>query len=592
MNKYNRSVENKLINKGGKNAVYRLVDQKTGKSNSLSSLISSDHRLCTSDKEKSDLLAEVFSKVYSTDNGKLPPFNCATKHCDSHVLFDRVSIENALNSWPQSFSVTPDGIPFKFIKEVVGQISEPLEFLFTLSMIRCEVPKRWKHSLVTPIPKKAPFTDPNNYRPISITSIFARLFEKILKKHMTGHLDRNKIISEHQHGFRKGKSVETQMLECVNDWTNTTDKDRFTDVVYFDFSKAFDRVSHPKLLYKLRALGFHNQTVNWLEKFLLQRTFQVKVKDSLSDVFKITSGVPQGGAISPLLFSVYTCEVPSILVKPGLVSCKVFADDTKIYQDFCVDDSKVHLQESIDSMYSWSVQWELPLSVEKTKVLHIGNKNPKNVYTVNGTVMGGCDTVRDLGFTVTSSLTFADHCKRIVAAAKRRTYNMFKTLKLKNKFTWIKVYKTYIRPIVESGCTVFNSERMCVKAIESVQNDFTRKLFMRLGGYTYCKIPSAEFRNKKLGLQSLEKRRNVFDLIMVHKIVHGNSGVETAKFYTFENSRTRGTRLKLRFTAPKFKTRAQFFTVRAGSKYLKITKNKSVPVSVKCMKKYLFETLN
>ena len=79
---------------------------------------------------------------------------------------------------------------------------------------------------------------------------------------------------------------------------------------------------------------------------------------------------------------------------------------------------------------------------------------------------------------------------------------------------------------------------------------------------------------------------------MAHKIVNGNSGVETAKFYTFENSRTRGTRLKLRFTAPKFKTRAQFFTVRAGSKYLKITKNKSVPVSVKCMKKYLFETLN
>ena len=250
-------------------------------------------------------------------------------------------------------------------------------------------------------------------------------------------------------------------------------------------------------------------------------------------MFTITSGVPQGGALSPLLFSAYTCEVPSLLLKPGLVSCKVFADDTKIYQNFSENESREHLQESIDTMYSWSVQWELPLSVEKTKVLHIGSRNPKNVYTVNGTMIGGCETVRDLGFTITSSLTFADHCKRIVAAAKRRTFNMFKCLKLKNNLTWIKVYKTYIRPLVESGCTVFNSERMYVRAIESVQNDFTRKLFMRQGGYSYCKIPSAEFRNRKLGLHSLEKRRKVFDLIMVHKIVNEQSGLTALNFYKF-----------------------------------------------------------
>ncbi|KAK6034583.1 hypothetical protein COOONC_27921 [Cooperia oncophora] len=120
---------------------------------------------------------------------------------------------------PPLLLITPDFIPFKFIKMVLNHLLYPLEHLFNLSYLRAEVPDRWKHSLVTPVPKKAPYNRCENYRPISITSIFARAFEKILKRRLIAHLDEHNIISGSQHGFHKGRSVEAALLTSLNDWT-------------------------------------------------------------------------------------------------------------------------------------------------------------------------------------------------------------------------------------------------------------------------------------------------------------------------------------------------------------------------------------
>ena len=143
--------------------------------------------------------------------------------------------------------------------------------------------------------------------------------------------------------------------------------------------------------------------------------------------------------------------------------------------------------------------------------------------------------------------------------------------------------------MVDLGTTVFNSDRGFVKKIESVQNNFTRKLFFRLGGYKYCTIPSSSFRNRKLKLISLESRRNTTDLVMIHKIVTGQCGLNAIDFFTFNRSRTRGTKEKISFPIPKTSHRAQFFTIRAGSKYLKHSKNKTIPSSLAAAKKYFSE---
>lgn len=128
-----------------------------------------------------------------------------------------------------------------------------------------------------PLLKKEPSSCIDNYRPVSITSYFCRLFEKVLKAHIFEHLDKNSIIPPNQHGFMKGKSTESNLLECINDWTEYLEEKKPCDIVYCDFSKAFDRVEHGKLLLKLSSLGLHPVLIRWLTVFLNDRTFQTAV---------------------------------------------------------------------------------------------------------------------------------------------------------------------------------------------------------------------------------------------------------------------------------------------------------------------------
>ncbi|EYC39859.1 hypothetical protein Y032_0638g971 [Ancylostoma ceylanicum] len=235
-----------------------------------------------------------------------------------------------LSKWPKSTSLSADYIPLLFIKNVVHLIAYPLEHIFNLSYMRSEVPERWKRSFITPIPKKPPLSNPNNYRPVSITSIFARLFEKIMKRHIVEHLTEQQIIPKSQHGFWKGKSIETALLESTNDWTQALDEHNSVHVVYFDFSKAFDKIPIQKLLHKLYRVGVQPRTVEWIRGFLKNRTYQVRIDDCFSTVYGTSSGVPQGGVLSPLLFLVYTCDLPDSVSKFG-VTCKMYADDMKVY---------------------------------------------------------------------------------------------------------------------------------------------------------------------------------------------------------------------------------------------------------------------
>ena len=137
-----------------------------------------------------------------------------------------------------------------------------------------------------------------------ITSVFARTFEKLLKKHLIRHLDENQVVSKCQHGFWKGRSTETALLTAMNDWTAAVDTKEEVHVVYFDFTKAFDKVTTGRLVNKLKHVGVHPRAVRWIENFLDGRSYKVRIGETFSSVRQITSGVPQGGVLSPLLFLV------------------------------------------------------------------------------------------------------------------------------------------------------------------------------------------------------------------------------------------------------------------------------------------------
>ncbi|XGW28640.1 hypothetical protein V3C99_008428 [Haemonchus contortus] len=435
--RFNCSIEKKILSSNNKAALYRYVNNRIKRKEGIGFLRSFDGSILTSDRDRAELLAGVFETVYQDSDPGEPP-SCEgmsfPKMADS-VWFDRHEIYSLLSRWPTCSSNTPDGIPFKFIKLTSACISSPLEYLFNLIFFRAEVPKRWRHAFVTPLKKKSPAYDPSNYRPISITSLFCRIFEKIIKKKIELHLKEHDILPCCQHGFRKGKSTETQMLESLNEWTFAMDLKRSIDVIYLDFQKAFDKVPHDLLLLKLEQVGIHHRFIAWIRSFLSQRTFQVIVDGGSSSVRCACSGVPQGGVLSPLLFSIYVYDLPGVVVG-DTIKCKMFADDVKIFGE-----PGSSLQASIDAILRWSSCWKLPLSAIKSRILHLGRNNPHLSYSMRGEPLIETDTVRDLGFIIDRNLSFKEHCHCIVNNAEVRLFHLFKSFCSIDPFPLIEAYK-------------------------------------------------------------------------------------------------------------------------------------------------------
>jgi len=305
------------------------------------------------------------------------------------------------------------------------------------------------------------------------------------------------------------------------------------DVVYFDFAKAFDRVSHKKLVTKLESMGFPGFICKWIKNWLSERKMFVKVGNSSSDVLECISGVPQGSVLGPILFTLFTSDLAFSLREFG---CRfiMYADDIKIYRTIDSPLDYVHLQQSIDLVYAWSVKYQLPLAPHKCQALYIGSRNPKTDYLCNGILLTKVKEVKDLGFIVTNNLSFSKHVLHVCNQARKRMFALFRTLKTHKAKILVLAYCLYVRSILESGSVVYNPyKKKDILALERVQRMFTKRVFMRSLLFDYNDTPSPNDPNKALQLDPLDTRRKRADLKMLRKILAGKCGVNLQNMYKF-----------------------------------------------------------
>ena len=185
----------------------------------------------------------------------------------------------------------------------------PITTLFNCSLQRGEVPSDWKKANISPIFKKGSKSIAANYRPISLTAVLCKLMESFIRDHVMTYLMENKLLTVKQHGFICGRSTVTQLLKYLDDCAKCVASGKVVDAIYLDFEKAFDTVPHRRLLEKLKAYGITGEILSWIGDYLRERTQVVLVNGTDSEIGAVSSGVPQGSVLGPLLFVIYISTI-------------------------------------------------------------------------------------------------------------------------------------------------------------------------------------------------------------------------------------------------------------------------------------------
>ena len=231
--------------------------------------------------------------------------------------------------------------------------------------------------------------------------------EHIIASGLTKHFNQNDILYDLQHGFRERRSCETQLLQLIDDLARNMTEGKQTDLILLDFSKAFDKVNHLKLLYKLQVHGVQGRTLGWIESFLLGRSQTVVLNGESSDELPVLSGVPQGSVLGPILFLLYINDLPENLQS----QVRLFADDTAVYLAVQGPDGSEKLQNDLNLLQEWEEKWDMEFNPSKCQVLHITrSRRPiRYNYTMHGQTLDSVEKARYLGVDISSDLSFSHH---------------------------------------------------------------------------------------------------------------------------------------------------------------------------------------
>ena len=318
------------------------------------------------------------------------------------------------------------------------------------------VPQDWRDADVNPLFKKGARLACSNYRPISLTSHIVKLLERIILSHILELSRKNNTFSCDQHGFQEKCSCISQLLECLNDWSQAFDEGHSVVCIYLDFAKAFDSVPHQCLILKLRQVGIRGKIIEWIQEYLNHTRQRVILKNSVSQWLPVTSGVPQGSILGPILFLIYVNDLPDYVSN----TTKMFADDTKAYSTIDSKDDCHILQKDLNNLASWSRTWLLHFNAPKCVVLRI-RQSIQCTYTLNGIVLEAVANQKDLGVIVSDDLTPGAHISHITKKCNQRI-GLIKRCFTNLSADKVKIlYQSLIRPVL-------GMDLLCVHGIRKI----------------------------------------------------------------------------------------------------------------------------
>lgn len=470
------------------------------------------------------MFAEFFAENFSPSISRPLQMHAETDEIDTRCFqLDEFFVFDELLKIKTSTNAGPDGIHPLILKNCASLLFEPLTLIFNDSLRTGVFPTIWKSYSVTPIFKKGLRANVENYRGIAKLQTLAKFFEHCVNVHLVRMVSPK--ISSRQHGFMKARSTMTNMMEFVHYAKIGLNSANRVDVLYLDFSKAFDRVNHNILLHKLITFDLPRNVLSWLESYLSYRRQYVKLHSVKSNDFIVNSGVPQGSHIGPTLFLAFINDLPSTLSDGVFVS--MFADDIRIAKTISSPNDEVRLQLAIDDLRNWCNVNDLHLNLDKCSImsLHHGRSSPQTNYYYGSHRFSASNEQRDLGLLIDNKLSFRNHIEFIVSKS-------FSALGFVKRFCYDITDQTTLKAVysafVQSGLDYCSNVWLPITStrsdsIESVLRQFSmyalREYPSQLNNY---QISSYDTRLKKLNMISLHRRRIQNALLFLFDLANDN----------------------------------------------------------------------
>ena len=423
-----------------------------------------------------------------------------------------------------------DNINAKLLKDSIDVVTPSVTKLINLSYETGTFPDSMKEAIVRPLFKKEDKEKPEYYRPVSILPVVSKVFERSATNQLMNHLEEHKLLSNTQHAYRRLHSTVTCLADLIDEIRKRRDRNETIGVIGMDLSKAFDSINHNILQKKLIELGMGPNVITWMKSYLKERKQHVKFKNIESDTETVTSGVPQGSILGPVLFIIFTNSLAEHLKKYQISS---YADDTQIIISAkSPKEMKERIEEVMQIAQDWYTKHSLLNNLTKTEIMIItSKKNQKKYkhleYTIQEKGKRNCikgkESMKILGVWLDENITWNKQISSMKGKAFNNARNLCRINHLLPMKTKILLYNSYVASqlsyadIIWGGCSDGNK-----KKLQLVQN-FSLK--------TMTGKTSATEARKSLNFLNLEEKRNIHYGAYGYKLANGLAPInQTTQF--------------------------------------------------------------
>lgn len=517
--------ENKAVQAIKKNRkyFYSYVKKMSKVKSKIGPLVDKNGVYTSNPLQMANILAEQFSSVFSKMNASLPApedlfpdVHPTTDSSINDIAFTVEDVVEAILKLSISSASGPDGFACVLLENCVDSLSNPLYTIYRRCLDDGRVPKSFKMSCITPIFKSGSKGLPVNYRPVGLTSQLSKIFEKIVREHMLDFFKKKNVLNDTQHGFRKGRSCVSQLIQHFEKIIDYLEQGYNVDVVYLDFCKAFDKLDFNVLLTKLKNYGVGGKLGRWLYSFLVGREQCVMVDGFTSVVCAVLSGVPQGSVLGPLLFLVLINDIDENVKNAFLSS---FADDTRVGMAVKNCEDVTNLQSDLDEVYKWADDNNMVLNSSKFELIKYGRKCFTDVpYTYldsNQQAIDPTDNVKDLGVIMSSTALFSSHVENTITKVNKMVSWALRSFQSRSKDFILTVWKSIILPHLDYCSQLWNPFKAGeINCLELIQKCFICRISC-FSEISYWDVL------KDLELYSLQRRRERYRIIYLWSILEG-----------------------------------------------------------------------